>query len=540
MQKSMTAAILLVAASGVQAAEPYKPSADAIRAHITFLADDAMRGREAGSPEYEIAAAYVASRFIEYGLKPAGDAGSYLQKVAMTTYVPSEGRITLAPRGGGAAVPLVFGDDYIPGGTPLSPTVKLDAPLVFAGFGVVAPGYKQDDYRGLDVKGKIVVILAGAPKWFQGEERAHYGNAVTKRMAAAAHGAAGVITVYTPTRQTVSPFERLKLNWSETAMAWTDKAGKPWFPGGSVAPIATIGLSGAAKLFAGAPTSLDQVMAAAESATAVKMPRFALPMRASVELTNKIGTGTSSNVAGMIEGSDPKLKNEVVVLSGHLDHEGVGAAQNGDTIYNGAMDNASGIATMLEVAHAFKHDGVRPKRSVMFLAVTAEEKGLVGADYFAHNPTVPKGSLVANVNLDMPILSYDFTDIIAFGADRSTIGGAVKRAADSLGLAVTPDPTPDQGIFTRSDHYRFVQQGVPSVFLKTGPANGGAEADKLFRTTRYHRPNDDLTQTIDYAAGAKFALVNYAIAKELADTPDRPRWNKGDFFGTQFGGFGAK
>lgn len=323
-------------------------------------------------------------------------------------------------------------------------------------------------------------------------------------------------------------------------MVWTDAAGKPWFPGGSTAPIATLGLAGGAKLFAGAPTSLDAVMAAAESPTPVAMPRFALPMRASVALQNRVGTGSSSNVAGMIEGSDPRLKGEIVVLSGHLDHEGVGAAQNGDTIYNGAMDNASGIATMLEVAHAFKHDGIRPKRSVMFLAVTAEEKGLVGADYFAQNPTVPKGSIVANVNLDMPILSYDFTDIIAFGADRSTIGGAVKRAADSLGLTVTPDPDPDQGIFTRSDHYRFVQQGVPSVFLKTGPANGGAAADKLFRTTRYHRPNDDLSQPIDYAAGAKFAAVNYAIAKELADVAERPRWNRGDFFGTLFNGVGAK
>ena len=538
MNRMMAATVALAIAASAQA-EPYKPSADAIRAHISFLAADAMRGREAGSPEYDIAAAYVASRFIDYGLKPAGDAGSYLQKVAMTTYVPSEGRIALAPRGG-AAQPLLFGEDYIPGGTPLAADVTLDAPLVFAGFGVVAPGYKQNDYEGLDVKGKIVVVLAGAPKWFQGEERAHYGNGTTKRVAAAARGAAGIITLYTPTRQSVSPFERLKLNWDETAMVWTDAAGKPSFPGGSAVPIATIGLAGGAKLFAGAPTSLDAVMAAAESATPVTMPRFALPLRASVDLQNRIGTGSSSNVAGIIEGSDPELKQEVVVLSGHLDHEGVGAAQDGDTIYNGAMDNASGIATMLEVAHAFKHDGIRPKRTVMFLAVTAEEKGLVGADYFAQNPTVPKASIVANVNLDMPILSYDFTDIVAFGADRSTIGGAVQRAAATLGLAVTPDPDPDQGIFTRSDHYRFVQQGVPAVFLKTGPANGGAAADKLFRSTRYHRPNDDLTQTIDYAAGARFAAVNYAIARELADTPARPRWNKGDFFGTLFNGVGAR
>jgi hypothetical protein len=537
MNKSMVALAALAAASVAQA-QGFKPSADTIRAHMSFLADDAMRGREAGSPEYDIAAAYVASRFIEYGLAPAGDAGSFLQKVPMTTFVPSKGSITLTPRGG-AAVPLTFGDDYVPAATPL-PQVNLDAPLVFAGFGVTAPGYKHDDYKGLDVKGKIVVVLFGAPKWFQGEERAHYGNAVTKRALAAARGAAGIITVYTPTREKVLPFERLKLGWREAGMTWTDQAGKPWFPAPSAPPIATVGPAGAEKLFAGAPATVAQVMAAAESATPVPMPRFALPALASVALANKIGTTRSPNVAGVIPGSDPKLKDEVVVLSAHLDHEGIGAAVNGDTIYNGAMDNASGVATMLEVAHAFKQDGVKPKRTVMFLAVTAEEKGLVGADYFAQNPTVPKASIVANVNLDMPILLHDFTDVVAFGADRSTIGAAVKRAADGLGLAVSPDPNPDQGVFTRSDHYRFVQQGVPSVFLKTGPGNGGAEADRVFRATRYHRPSDDLAQGINYDAAARFAAVNYAVARELADVAERPRWNKGDFFGTTFKGYGAE
>jgi Zn-dependent M28 family amino/carboxypeptidase len=526
-------------AAGTAAAEGYKPDANAIRAHMSFLAADELRGREAGTREYDIAANYVAARFMEYGLTPAGGQGGYLQRIAMTTYVPGEGKITLAPRRGGAAVPLVFGEDYFPGATPLRSEVKLDAPLAFAGFGVVAPGYKHDDYKGLDVKGKIVVVLTGAPKRFHGEERAHYGNGAVKRAEAMKRGAVGMITVYTPTREKVLPFARLKLNWNERQMTWNDAAGTPWYPAGGVAPVATVSMKGAEKLFAGAPATAAAILAAAEE-PAGAVPRFALPQRASVELKTEIGQAVSSNVAALIEGSDPKLRDQVIVLSGHLDHEGVGAAQDGDAIHNGAMDNASGIATMLEVAHAFKHDGARPRRSVMFLAVTAEEKGLIGAEYFAHNPTVPKSSLVANVNLDMPILSYDFRDVVAFGADRSTIGAAVKRAAESLGLGVSPDPNPDQGIFTRSDHYRFVQQGVPSVFLKTGPANGGAEADRLFRSTRYHRPNDDLSQPIDYDAAARFAAVNYAIARELADAPERPRWNKGDFFGTQFGGYGAE
>lgn len=518
---------------GVAAAQTdYRWSPEAIRAHISFLASDNLHGREAGTRDYDIAADYVAARFMEYGLKPAGDKSSYLQRVPLTTFVPSEGRVEI----GGQA--LTFGEDYLPAGNPVKAQVELEAPLVFAGFGVVTPDGKRDDYKGLNVKGKIVVVLTGAPKSFQGEERAHYGNGVVKRMDAAKRGAVGLITLYTPTREGVLPFDRAKRSWNERYMIWNQADGKPWYPGAQALPLATLSLKGAEKLFAGSRYSAAQVMTAAE-APAGDVPRFALPGRAKVSLQNKLEPAVSSNVAGMIEGSDPKLKDQVVVLSAHLDHEGVGPEVDGDSIYNGAMDNASGIATMLEVARAFKQ-GEAPKRSVMFLAVTAEEKGLVGSEYFAHNPTVPKASLVADVNLDMPILTYDFRDLIAFGADRSTIGETVRRAAARMGLGLAPDPDPDQGIFTRSDHYRFVQQGVPSVFLKTGPANGGAAADKLFRTTRYHKPNDDLNQPIDYAAGAKFAAVNYAIARELADAPERPRWNKGDFFGRMFGGYGAK
>jgi Zn-dependent M28 family amino/carboxypeptidase len=536
MKKAVVAVLGAALASGAWAEGSYNWSPDAMRAHMSFLASDNLLGREAGTREYEIAADYVAARFMEFGLTPMGDKGGYLQRVPLTTFVPSEGEIALTGRG--PAMPLVFGEDYLPGATPLSATVDLDAPLVFAGFGVVTPDGKRNDYKGLDVKGKIVVVLTGAPKSFPGEERAHYGNTAVKRAHAMERGAVGMITLYTPTREKILPFERAKQNWNERNMTWNQADGRPWFPGGGATPVATLSLKGAEKLFAGAKADAKTVMAAAESA-AGDVPRFNLPGRAKVALKTEIGKAASSNVAGMIEGGDPKLKDEVIVLSGHLDHEGVGHPLDGDYIYNGAMDNASGIATMLEVAHAFKHDGAKPKRSVLFLAVTAEEKGLVGAEYYAQNPTV-KGPMVANVNLDMPILSYDFKDLVAFGANRSTIGGAVERAAKSMGLTVTPDPDPDQGTFTRSDHYRFVQAGVPAVFLKTGPANGGAEANTTFRSTRYHRPNDDLNQPIDYEAAARFAAVNYAIAKELANTPERPRWNKGDFFGTLFGGYGAE
>jgi Zn-dependent M28 family amino/carboxypeptidase len=247
----------------------------------------------------------------------------------------------------------------------------------------------------------------------------------------------------------------------------------------------------------------------------------------------------SSNVAGMIEGADPALRGEVIVLTAHLDHIGIRPAVNGDTIANGALDNASGIATMLEVARGFVEAPVRPRRSMLFLAVTAEEKGLVGADYFAQNPTVPKASLAANVNLDMPILNYDFTNVVAFGAERSTIGPAHGRAAERVGITLQPDPLPQEGLFTRSDHYRFVEQGVPAVFLMTGFANGGEQAFTGFLAGCYHKVCDDLSQPINYGAAARFARVNYEIARELVDADERPRWNPGDFFGQLFGGPGA-
>jgi Zn-dependent M28 family amino/carboxypeptidase len=257
---------------------------------------------------------------------------------------------------------------------------------------------------------------------------------------------------------------------------------------------------------------------------------FALPLSLRAVLHSEIKTMESENIVGLLPGADPKRKNEFVVLSAHLDHIGITPPVKGDSINNGALDNASGVATTLEVARLFH--GKPPRRSVLFLIDTAEEKGLIGAEYFAHNPTVPLSS-IADVDLDMPILTYDFTDVTAFGADRSSIGPAVKRAAARMGVKLSPDPMPDEGVFTRSDHYRFVERGVPAVFLTTGYANGGAAAWEDFFAHHYHKPSDDLSLPIRYDAAAKFARLNYEVSRELADG-DRPSWNKGDFFAAKF------
>ncbi len=528
----LSAAVML-AAPAVSASPESDAAAARVKAHIGFLASDLLQGREAGSPGYDIAANYVASQFAQLGVKPAGANGSYFQPVPLLAVRPAdEGRFVVRGKTG-EAVQLVFGEDVMPG-SPLGPATRtLSAPLVFVGFGVVAPEHKRDDYAGLDVKGKIVVVLQGAPSGFQTEERAYYANGRTKRVEAASRGAVGMISVYLPSDEKRRPFAAAKRTWKSWAMTWRKPDGAPNDVAPQTPQLGSISISGAAKLFAGAKVSYDQVATAAAKPKG-DPPRFALPTRLDVTLNTESKTLESANVAGMIEGSDPRLKDEVVVLSAHLDHIGVTPPVNGDEINNGALDNASGIATTLEVARAFQVSGKAPRRSVLFLAVTAEEKGLLGAEYFARNPTVPLSSLVANVNLDMPILTYDFLDVIAFGAERSSLAGAVRAAAAREGVSLSADPMPEEGLFTRSDHFRFVEVGVPSTFLMTGFLNGGEAKFRGFLAGCYHKPCDDVSQGLDYAAGAKFARINYEIAREIADADARPKWNKGDFFGSRF------
>lgn len=511
----------------------FVPSPTALKAHMGFLADDLLEGREAGTRGYDIAANYVAAQYAVMGVKPAGDGGGYLQQVPLTAYRPAnEGGVSFTRADGKSGV-LTFGEDYLPSAQARQAQTSVTAPLVFVGYGITAPERGRDDYAGLDVKGKIVVMLTGAPSGFQTEVRAHYGNVNVKRAEAARRGAIGVLTLPTTSGEKRRPFARGVATYQEWKMTWNDAQGVAHVRGAEAPTLATLSLKGGAKLFTGAPTALEAVLAAAETPEGL-VKGFDLPVQATIQLKTEIEQRRSSNVVGLIEGSDPKLKAETIVLSAHLDHLGI-HGQGADKINNGALDNASGVATLLEVARGFKEARTKPRRSIMLLAVTAEEKGLIGSEYFAYNPTAPKAGIAANVNLDMPILLYDFQDVVAFGADRSSMGPAVARAAGRVGVGLSPDPLPDEGLFTRSDHYRFVEQGVPSVFLMTGFKNGGEKGFKDFLATHYHKPNDDMNQPIDYQAAARFALVNYEIARELADAPARPTWNKGDFFGDLFG-----
>jgi Zn-dependent M28 family amino/carboxypeptidase len=508
-------------------------SAADIHAHMAFLASDLLRGREAGTVDFDIAAAYVASQMEQLGLKPlGGDGRSYLQPVPLLSYRAADQGALVLKDAQGRAEPLKFGEDYLVRGSPFGAAVKVSAPLVFAGFGVIAPEHGRDDYAGLDVRGKIVLLLGGAPKNYQSEERAYYGNGRTKTAVALAHGAIGVLTLDTLTGEKLYPFPNAVRQYQSWGVVWRDAQGKPFIPS-PIPSLGAISVAGAAKLFAGAPQSAEAILAAAETPEGA-MKGFDLPRSLDATLNSELKEVQSENVVGLLEGSDPKLKNDVVVLSAHLDHLGVTPPVDGDSINNGALDNAAGVATTLEVAKLFRTHAKAPKRSLLFLIDTAEEKGLVGAEYFAHNPTVPAKSIVADIDLDMPILTYEFTDVVAFGADRSSIGPSVKKAAGRMNVKLSPDPMPDEGIFTRSDHYRFVEQGVPAVFLITGFANGGKAAFTDFMAHHYHKPSDDMNLPLRFDVGAKFARLNYELTRELADSPVKPSWNKGDFFGVKF------
>jgi hypothetical protein len=507
-------------------AAPLPADQAAMKAHVLFLASDAMKGREAGTNEFDIAAHYVAAQFYAAGLRPGGDAGGYLQKVPLVSYkAAAKGTATWTPRGG-TAQPLVFGEDFVSAAVPDRAELTINAPVVFVGYGIDAPSLGQADYKGLDVRGKIVAVAPGAPEAMGGEERAFFGSAGTKAALAAARGAIGLIQVDMPRangRQ--RPFSALASSYDSPRVTWATPDGR----GSSMTPatpiLGTLSQGGAAKLFGAIP-----------AATKGRYKPVAARGTLAMAMRTSYTPALSSNVIGLIPGSDPALKDQVVVLSAHLDHIGVSTSGEGDRINNGALDNAIGIASLIEEAKKFTASGKAPRRTVMFLAVTAEEKGLVGSDYFANHPTVPLGNIVADVNLDMPILLYSFEDMIVFGAERSTLGPIVRKAVNSVGVDLSPDPMPQEGIFVRSDHFRFVQKGVPSVFLWPGQKGPGAAAVADFMSKRYHRPGDDLTQPIQWDQGVRFVGVNYAIAREIADGDQRPVWNKGDYFGTLYKG----
>lgn len=510
-----------------------------IKAHVEFLADDLMEGREAGTRGYDIAARYVASQFARAGLRPGGDAGTFLQRVPLrsTLLVPNTAEFALL--GSGEPERFTFGEDFVVFPSRHAQVTDAFADVVYAGHGLVAPHLGIDDYAGLDAKGKFVVVLAGNPSFLSGDQAAHFANPRLKQEFAAARGAAGVITLQTPANEALFPFaQTVRALHVFRSFAWLGADGTPHGGGTAVSHLATLSVAGAQKLLSRAGANLADLVARAEKGLPPQKVELAAKVR--IARKSRLQDLASANVVGIIEGSDTQLKVEHVVVSAHLDHLGMAPGTAGDTIHNGALDNATGVAVITEAARLIAAMPSRPKRSILFVALTGEEAGLLGSEFFVSRSIAAGVALAANLNVDMPILTYDFRDICAFGAEHSSIGDIIGRVAHSRGVPVSPDPKPERRRFTRSDQYSFVKAGIPAAFLNTGVHSisedgAGQRARDEIEAKHYHRVSDDTSLPINYDAAARFSGLAAAIIVELADAPNRPRWRTGNFFGETFG-----
>lgn len=513
-----------------------EPDLRRLQAHLRFLADPLLEGREAGTRGFDIAANYVASQFAQLGLQPCGDAGGYAQAVPLkTARLDPAQPPTLELCRGDACERLTWLDEFMAGPDMALARSELSAPLVFVGYGITAPAFGLDDYAGLDVKGRIVVVLSGRPPRLPSEEGAHFGNGRTKAELAVRHGAIGMIRLATPRSEIAAPFHAGRQYADSLDMDWQTPEGRggndiPGLRGG-----AGVSLQVAPRVLAGITPDYAQFVLDAEAGR--PLPRGELGLSARLVRESLHGQARSHNLIGRIEGSDPRLRQEHILLTAHLDHLGHKATPQGDVVYPGAMDNAMGVAVLLETARLVAQ--ARPQRSVLVVALTAEEKGELGSSYLASHPPVPAGSLVAAINIDMPVLLHDFKDVVALGGEHSTLGAAVARVTHRLGLQLAPDPMPEQSRFTRSDQYSFVKRGIPAVILGPGSASfdAGEDGDRLmreFRRTTYHQPGDDLSQPFRWRAVQRFARLQSELVVEVARQTGRPRWRRGDFFGELF------
>lgn len=512
---------------------------NAIRAHIRFLSDDLLEGREAGTRGFDLAAKYVASTLETMGLEPAGIDGTFFQNVPLRTSVVDFEQSSVVLFRQGWEKRLSMGGDFIPAADFQREDERVRAPLVFIGYGITAPELNHDDYAGLEVKGKIAVVLFGAPASFPNDQRAYYSGR-PKLDNAVAHGAVGLLTILSPSDAKRVPWEMVATRAKIPSMRWLDESGNPTPTWPELRGGGLLSQQVAEEIFSYAPTPLSEVFSQLDDGT---LRGFDIPVEVEIRTVSRIGEAQSPNVVTKLEGTDPELRNEYVVYSAHLDHDGIMEFLEGDNIFNGAYDNASGTAVLLEIGRAFQCLPEPPRRSILFLGTTAEEKGLLGADYFARHPTVPRESMVANLNVDGVLMLYPIRDIVVYGAEHSSLGDTFQQAADELGLSISPDPMPEEVIFIRSDQFPFVQQGIPAAFPMVGLESGdpqidGATATRTWMTTIYHTPRDDFSQEMDLETGAIYARVSFLAGYLVAQSSERPTWNEGDFFGNRFAGQG--
>jgi len=490
---------------------------------VSTLAADDMEGRLTGTPGYQRAADYVVSQLEEIGLEPAGTEGFFQPVAFEEQFVDAAGSSAALVAGGRVTALSIPGDIIIGRGDGRRPE-RIEAPLVFIGYGLHMPEAGHDDFAGIDLKGKIAVVVSGGPADIPGALKAHARRDRARLLSE--RGAAGLLSLTTAKAVEV-PWARSMAQAGQSGMYFADPAlrdVKTEFFGASFSTEAS------EKLFTQSGRTFAEISALADASK--PLPKFDMKqsLRASVAMRHR--PVVSSNVVARLPGRDSRLKAEHVVFSAHLDHLGMSSPINGDGLYNGAMDNAAGVAGLLDIARSYKARRVKPKRSMLFVFVTAEEKGLLGSRYFALRPTVTKASMVANMNFDMALPIFPLKSVTALGAEESSLGAVAAAVGESMGLPLVPDPFPDRNSFVRSDQYSFIREGVPALAFKFGfgPRDPESEIERQWRSTRYHAPSDDLGQPVAKQDAIRLHDFVAELALRVANAPERPAWGGQSFF----------
>ncbi|MGE5323539.1 MAG: M28 family peptidase [Actinomycetota bacterium] len=507
-------------------------NAEKIRATVKYLSDDSLQGRGTGQKGGDMAANWIAAQFKSYGLLPAGDHGTYFQSVGFygITTDHKQSQLEFVPKSG-QPMTLKYADDYVTTDLTHSEKSQIDAPLVYVGYGIQAPEYKWDDYKGVDLKGKVLLMLVNEPpsddlNFFKGRALTYYGRWTYKYEEAARRGAVGAILIH-KTDMASYPWEVVRNSWGgETSILQADKDPK-------LKSAGWIQLDVARKLAQDAGMNLDQMLKDANSRS---FKPVELPIRVKETVISKVRTFSSRNVVGRVMGSDSRLKNQAILYTAHYDHLGIHPNEPGDNIYNGATDNATGCGILLELARAFANAKQKPKRSVLFASVTAEEQGLLGSEYLGMHPPLPAGNISLDLNFDDIQPFGDPEQLVASGSERTTVYPVVESVAKAFGMTIQPDDHPEAGHYYRSDHFSLARVGVPAFSLNEGALfkghdlAWGEEKERDYVTHRYHQPSDEYRPDMDFTADAKVAKVGLAIGWEVANQPQLAGWQPGDEF----------
>ncbi|HEV1994679.1 MAG TPA: M28 family peptidase [Candidatus Acidoferrum sp.] len=506
--------------------------AERIRATVKFLSDDSLQGRGTGQKGGDVAADWIAEQFRAYGLQPAGDNGSFFQDVKFYGVTTDQQKTQLAfvPKSG-AQLTLKFADDYVATDQTHSGQSQIDAPLVYVGYGIHAPEYQWDDYKGADLKGKVLLMLVNEPpsddpNFFKGKALTYYGRWTYKFEEAARRGAVGVILIH-KTEMASYGWEVVRNSWGGESSILQDEKGAKLKSAG------WIQLEVARRLAQAAGTDLDTMM---QNATSRNFKPVELPIQVKETIVSHVRSFSSRNVVGKVAGSDPKLRNQAILYTAHYDHLGIHPNEPGDNIYNGAADNATGCGILLELARAFAGAKERPGRTILLAAVTAEEQGLLGSKYLGEHPPIPARNISLDLNYDDVQPFGDPQQVVVSGAERTTIYPLVQEVAKDFDLSIQPDSRPEAGHYYRSDHFSLARVGVPAFSVNEGALfkghdlAWGEEKERDYVAHRYHQPSDEYKPEMDFTGDAKMARFGFALGWKAATMPGLAGWQPGDEF----------